>query len=335
MMDFTGDPASAAMLSPEGREVAGRFTRFRTPMNAGFYDALAEHKRHLWNHPCLTLHFEYAVTTNQRGRDAVNRLSRHLRVRRLFGRRTRMLDVGCAYGGFLVAFAEKGARVTGIEIDERLLRLAVINLRENGIDGELIRGDATAEHPEFRGRFDIITANDVVEHVPRLDSFLKNLRAWLSPRGACYLEIPNGDFPGFVLKDGHHELFGITQLDFDQANRYLGLLTPGGRYDTYNYLTLATYRSAFAECGLSLTVLPETLGEADVEWVDRQVGSLKAGLETGLATVPVELRELVRERVEAYLARVEAAPRTTEAQRAQFLLDYGASFWVTLAKPVR
>lgn len=328
-------PVAIDDLSPEGREVAARFARLRKPESPAFFHALAEHFRHLRDHPVLPLHFEFAVTSNERGRVVAERIARlvDLGARRgVFRRRPRVLDVGCAYGGFLVAFAGKGTRVTGIEIDRRLLVLAEINLREQGVDARLVEADATREHPAFRGRFDVVTANDVVEHVPRLEPFLRNLRDWLTEDGVVYLEIPNGACPAYVRKDGHHELFGITLLDFEEASRYVKLLNPQGRYDTYHYLDLAAYRRLFESCGLSLTVLPETFAGASEEGIAVQVAALAAGLAAGLETVPAELEPLVRGRVEEYIARVEAAPRQTEGERRQYLLDYGPSFWIVLAK---
>jgi SAM-dependent methyltransferase len=222
--------------------------------------------------------------------------------------------------------------VTGIELDERYVRLAGLNLRERGLDGEVVQGDAAARHPRFGGRFELIIANDVLEHVPKLDDFLANVAEWLAPGGVAYFEIPNGSWPPYVLKDGHHQLFGIALLEFAEASRYMTLLSPGGRYDTYNYLGVADYRRLFAAHGLSFDVMEETLSSATVDGVLAQCVELRSGLEPGLATVPEPLRDLVRERVCAYLARVETAPRTSAEERRSFLLDYGPAFWMALAR---
>ena len=313
------------------RRVAERFARWRTAGNEEFFDALARHFAHLCDHPVLPLHFEYAVTANARGRAAAGRLAGLVQGGRRRGllRRAppRVLDVGCAYGGFLVAFAELGAKVTGIEKDERYVRLAGLNLREHGLDGEVVHGDAAVARAGFRGRFDLVIANDVLEHVERLDDFLENIAAWLSPGGTAYFEIPNGSWPPYVGKDGHHQLFGLTLLDFAEAGRYMSLLSPGARYDTYNYLGVDACRRLFAAHGLSFDVMPETLAAATVEGVLAGCRDLRAGLASGLATVPEELRALVRERVEGYLARVEASPRD-----GSFLLDYGPAFWMALSR---
>ena len=249
-------------------------------------------------------------------------------------RRPRVLDIGCAYGGFLVAFAERGARVTGIEVDKRYLDLAQVNLREQGVDAELVEGDATYPKRSFRGRFDLLVANDVVEHVISLEGFLTNVRDWLAPGGVAYLEIPNGAQPHYVIADGHYALFGITLLEFDRAREYFLALNPKGVFDTYRYPTIDEYRAAFRAAGLTFEVLDDTLRipSLDVGHVEAQLDQLRAAAADGLARVPECSRALVAERLSAYLERADAAPRRTEEERRRFLLDYAPGFWMVLAR---
>jgi 2-polyprenyl-3-methyl-5-hydroxy-6-metoxy-1,4-benzoquinol methylase len=323
----SGAATREAGLSPRARIVAERFARFRTPENGAFFDALAEHFRSLHDDPCLDMNFEYAATANDRGRALAERIEKHVHLPARRWRRPRVLDVGCAYGGPLVAFAERGARVTGIDVNERLLALAQVNLRERGLDAHLVRGDATAAHPSFRSAFDVVVANDVVEHVPRLEAFLRNLASWLTPRGAVYFEIPNGACPDYVLRDGHHRLFGITLLDFNDARDYYSRRVSYGEYDTYNYLDFDGYARVFETCGLSLTLLPETLEGVSEEGLRASLASLEAGREAGLESVPAEQRSRVAEKLDAYLDRVAAAPPGPNRLR-----DFGVGFWRALAR---
>ncbi|MGE5413371.1 MAG: class I SAM-dependent methyltransferase [Syntrophomonadaceae bacterium] len=321
---------------PAARRVAERFAHLRGPGSGLFFDALSEHFAHLETHPVLPLHFEYAATANERGERAAGRLGKclpQLHRRGLFSRRPRVLDVGCAYGGFLVAFARRGARVTGIDVDPRYVRLAALNLREQGLDGELVHGDAGEPHPEFAGLFDLVIANDVLEHVPRPAAFLTNLRAWLAPSGAAYLEIPNGAWPPYVARDGHHQLFGLTLLSFAEASEYLRLLSPGARYDTYHYLSPEECERLFAEAALTFELLPDPLEGVAVETVLGEAARLRAAAPDGLVTVPGPLREKVRDRLEGYLDHLDSAPRATPGEIGRFLLRYGAPFWIVIARP--
>jgi 2-polyprenyl-3-methyl-5-hydroxy-6-metoxy-1,4-benzoquinol methylase len=331
------DAAWESVERDAARRIAARFEALRPPRGDGFFEALARHKAHLVDHPCLPLHFEYAVSANERGRRSAARILRAApfsrRTRRRL-RRPRVLDIGCAYGGFLVAFAERGARVTGIELDRRYLELAQINLREQGVDAHLVEGDATYPRPDFRGRFDLIVANDVAEHVISLEGFLSNIRDWLAPGGTAYLEIPNGAQPHSVIADGHYGLFGITLLDFEHAREYFQALNPEGVMDTYRYPTLADYRAAFAAAGLTCEVLEDTLAipALDVVHVEAQIEQLRAASPNGLSRVPAVSRELVTRRLDEYFARAAAAPRAAGEERERFLLDYAPGFWMVLAR---
>jgi 2-polyprenyl-3-methyl-5-hydroxy-6-metoxy-1,4-benzoquinol methylase len=288
-----------------------------------------DQRDHLEN--CL----EDAAAANDRGERAAERvfaLLPALSRRGAFAKRPRVLDVGCAHGGFLVAFSRRGARVTGIDIDPRRVRLAALNLREQGLDGDLVHGDAAEPHPEFSGRFDLVIADDVLEHVPRPAAFLANLRDWLTPSGTAYLEIPNGAWPPHVARDGHHQLFGVTLLDHAEASEYVELRTPGGRYDTYQYLGPGACERLFREAGLTFEVLPDAAGPVAVARVLAEVEALRGAAPAGLSSVPKPLREKVRTRLRDYLGELAWTPRRTAEEIRRFLLLYGAPFWTVLAR---
>jgi SAM-dependent methyltransferase len=243
-----------------------------------------------------------------------------------------VLDVGCGYGGFLVAFARRGARVTGIDIDPRCVRLAALNLREQGCDGDLVHGDTGEPHPEFSGRFDLVIAHGVLELVPRPAAFLANLRDWLTPSGVAGLEIPNGAWPPHVGRDRRHQLFGVTLLDHAEASEYVELKSPGGRYDVYQYLGPDDGARLFREAGLTFELLPDAAGPAAVARVLAEVEALRAAAPSGLAAVPAPLREKVRERLRSYLEGIAWAPHRTDEEIRRFLLLYGVPFWTVLAR---
>ena len=73
------------------------------------------------------MYFEFALSANHRGRRVADIVES---ITPLAGKRT--LDVGCACGGFLVAFAERGAEPTGFDLDDSLLALAEHNFRDAG-----------------------------------------------------------------------------------------------------------------------------------------------------------------------------------------------------------
>ena len=78
----------------------------------------------------------------------------------------RIVDVGCGGGILAEAMAARGARVTGIDLAEKPLKVAQLHLLESGleVDYRLMAAEALAlESP--RG-FGVVTCMEMLEHVP-------------------------------------------------------------------------------------------------------------------------------------------------------------------------
>jgi 2-polyprenyl-3-methyl-5-hydroxy-6-metoxy-1,4-benzoquinol methylase len=311
-----------------GREVARRFSHLRHEDNTHYFRALVRHLQSLKDDPCLPMYFEFAISCNERG----ERVARILGSRMPLWRK-RLLDIGCAYGGFLVAFARRGADVTGIDLDEHLLRLARANFRDHEMEAPLLRADVTVrEDVAELGTFDLITANDVLEHVENPEETIRNLEHLLRPGGAAYLEIPNRHFPDFVRQDGHYQLFGITLLEREDARRYYALHAPGTPYGVGHYLDLEEYLGMLDRAGLKAELVrdPE---EGDA--VSRAVSvarEIRRDAPALLAAVPEPMRPTIADKVEAYCDRLEKTPRRGWNARSDFLLRYGTAFWRILAR---
>lgn len=99
----------------------------------------------------------------------------------------RVLDVGCGGGAFLVVARALGAEVAGVEPSEHGVR----NARAAGLDvfhGPL---DAYLAGPGAERRFDLITANHVVEHHASPVDLLAQMRRLLAPGGRVWFAVPN------------------------------------------------------------------------------------------------------------------------------------------------
>ncbi len=84
----------------------------------------------------------------------------------LFRRRGgEIIDIGCASGGFLIAAAQRGLKVVGVDIALRWLVICAKRLEENGLDVELVCADIVA--PPFpKASFSTAIAADLLEHLP-------------------------------------------------------------------------------------------------------------------------------------------------------------------------
>jgi len=91
----------------------------------------------------------------------------------------KLLDVGCDDGAYTSLLAEKtGAAVSGIEASEHaeLARARGYDVRD---------ADLEARWPFDDGEFDLVHANQVIEHVKRLDHFVLEIRRVLRPGGTA------------------------------------------------------------------------------------------------------------------------------------------------------
>lgn len=241
------------------------------------------------------------------------------------------IDIGCAYAGFLVAFSECGARVSGIELEPQLIKLAGENLRDAGLAANIFCKDATkfSELAEYCNRADIITCNDVIEHVSDPYLLLNNISLMLRKNGIAYFEIPNRHNPIYVKSDGHFGLFGITLLNYIEAKKHYELMRPGSSYSVSYYLELDQYEFMFDKLGFEIEILEESFNYISFQSVLNDISILRRDYENRLAEIPLELRELVAVRVKDYLNTAEEA---SQKDRQQFMRNYGPGFWRILAR---
>jgi SAM-dependent methyltransferase len=274
------------------------------------------------------MYLEFGLSTNRRGRELVRRLEPHLD---LAGKRH--LDVGAAYLGFSAAFTEAGAHSEALEIDPELIEIARANLMDLAIDIPIHRADVTnqEEIAPLVDRFDIITCNDVVEHVLNAPAMLANVRRMLCLGGVAYFEIPNGEYAGFVWEDGHYLQLGITLLERPEAEVFYEYIRPGMPYRMGGYYSLDEYFRMMETAGLRPVLIE---GQTTLEdWERTEAALVRLRMEGGsrLATVPEAVRSRVREAVGHYLSRVEGMPRNTPEEQHRFMLRYGTAFWRILA----
>lgn len=77
-----------------------------------------------------------------------------------------VVDVGCGGGILSESMAVRGAKVTGIDLSDKALKVAKLHLLESGqqVDYRKITVEALAEeHPQH---YDVVTCMEMLEHVP-------------------------------------------------------------------------------------------------------------------------------------------------------------------------
>jgi SAM-dependent methyltransferase len=99
----------------------------------------------------------------------------------------RLLDIGTHDGAFTARIVERVQpdEVTGVEV----MPVHAQRARERGVD--VVEADVEDGLPFTDARFDVITANQVIEHVRRTDVLLGEVRRVLAPGGIACISTNN------------------------------------------------------------------------------------------------------------------------------------------------
>ena len=134
----------------------------------------------------------------------------------------RVLDVGCGGGILAEAMADKGARVLGIDLAEKSLKVAGLHKLESlaEVDYECISAeDLAAREP---GQFDVITCMEMLEHVPDPASVVRACAALVKPGGHVFFSTLNRNPKSY--------LFAVIGAE------YLLNLLPRGTHDYMKFI---------------------------------------------------------------------------------------------------
>lgn len=113
-----------------------------------------------------------------------------------------VLEVGCGEGGNLMPFAQRGIRVTGIDIDSIKTTLASKFFNEFGLSGTFVRGDFLRDELPHSS-YDIILSHDVIEHIHPKDklTFMKRVSTLINSSEGIGLIA----FPAWHMPYGGHQ----------------------------------------------------------------------------------------------------------------------------------
>ncbi|MEG1833416.1 MAG: class I SAM-dependent methyltransferase [Burkholderiaceae bacterium] len=131
----------------------------------------------------------------------------------------RFLEVGCGYGPVLLAARELGYEVVGIEPGSEARAWAG---REHGLE---VRGEILERCGFEDQSFDVIYAWHVIEHVPDMTRFLKEVRRVLKPGGVFFFGTENYRCIPNRFSRAHHLMTGSLP-GLDTADEHTFLFTP-------------------------------------------------------------------------------------------------------------
>lgn len=137
--------------------------------------------------------------------------------------KAKLLDLGCDDGKITLKLAKHitTIRVYGIDIVEKKLKLA----KKNGI--KPIKSDLNKKLPLKDNYFDIVHANQVIEHLIDIDNFVDEIKRVLKPKGYAVISTENGSsLCNIVAAIMGWQIFSLTNV----SRKRLGIGNPLAYY---------------------------------------------------------------------------------------------------------
>jgi ubiquinone/menaquinone biosynthesis C-methylase UbiE len=173
-----------------------------------------------------------------------------------------VLDIGSGMGGFLVAAARNAIAVVGVEPNADYCTITRLRSARYDLPPAVIQGvGETLPFPDQS--FDVVLAQDILEHVRNPDATLSEIRRVVRPGGVALVTVINR----FAWRDPHYHVRGINWLPRrfgEELVERIGRSKRGTRFadnqrltDMY-YDTFRGFVSRAAASGLAATDMKET-----------------------------------------------------------------------------
>ncbi|ASU41521.1 bifunctional 3-demethylubiquinol 3-O-methyltransferase/2-polyprenyl-6-hydroxyphenol methylase [Herbaspirillum sp. meg3] len=149
-----------------------------------------------------------------------------------------VVDIGCGGGILAESMARKGAKVTGIDLSEKALKVADLHGMESGVQVRYEKIAAEDLAARETGQFDVVTCMEMLEHVPDPASIVRACAALAKPGGHVFFSTLNRNPKAY--------LFAILGAE------YLLRMLPKGTHDYAKFITPAELARFIREADLEL-----------------------------------------------------------------------------------
>jgi SAM-dependent methyltransferase len=109
----------------------------------------------------------------------------------------RLLDLACGHGRFARLFAQRGARVVGLDLSRALLDKARAAERDEPLGITYLHADATVPECLAGEIFDVVVCSFGLSDIDNLDGALATVERVLRPGGAFVFSLLHPCFPGW------------------------------------------------------------------------------------------------------------------------------------------
>lgn len=149
-----------------------------------------------------------------------------------------VVDIGCGGGILAESMARKGAKVTGVDLSEKALKVADLHGMESGVQVRYEKIAAEELAAREAGQFDVVTCMEMLEHVPDPSSIVRACSALAKPGGQVFFSTLNRNPKAY--------LFAILGAE------YLLRMLPKGTHDYAKFITPAELARFIREADLEL-----------------------------------------------------------------------------------
>jgi 2-polyprenyl-6-hydroxyphenyl methylase/3-demethylubiquinone-9 3-methyltransferase len=149
-----------------------------------------------------------------------------------------VIDIGCGGGILSESMARKGAKVTGIDLSEKALKVADLHSLESGVPVryKLIAAEDMAA--QEAGQYDVVTCMEMLEHVPDPLSIVRAAATLVKPGGQVFFSTLNRNPKSY--------LFAVIGAE------YILRLLPRGTHDYEKFITPAELSQFIRQAGLEV-----------------------------------------------------------------------------------
>ena len=149
-----------------------------------------------------------------------------------------VVDIGCGGGILAEAMAKLGARVKGIDLSEKALKVAMLHLLESRLDVNYEEISAEALAQREPGQYDALTCMEMLEHVPDPASTVSACAQLVKPGGQVFFSTINRNPKSY--------LFAVIGAE------YILRLLPRGTHDYAKFLKPSELARHCRAAGLTL-----------------------------------------------------------------------------------
>lgn len=149
-----------------------------------------------------------------------------------------VLDVGCGGGILTESMAARGARVTGIDLADKPLKVAQLHLLESGYDVEYVKTSAEELARRRPGRYDVVTCMELLEHVPDPATTVRACSVLVNAGGSLFFATINRNLKSYV--------FAVIGAE------YVLKLLPRGTHDYEKFIKPSELAAMCRRAGLTI-----------------------------------------------------------------------------------